>query len=74
MNENFNAHLRGDPSAAFALSTFFPEPLQTTVDALSAAASRAIGAVTGEAGAYDADGLGAAPSSAPISEQAARRR
>lgn len=62
---------RGDPSSAFSLSTFFSfsEPLARTVDSLSSAVSRAIGAASD-----DADFLGSAPSPAPLSEASARRR
>lgn len=63
-------HSRGDPSADFALATFFPAPLVPAVER----ASDVIGRVTGLAAqaptVLSADALGAPV----LSEEAARRR
>ena len=59
----------GDPSAAFALSAFFPATLAPAVDRASGVCARTLRLVT-EPTVVSADMLGGAP----LSEEAARRR
>lgn len=61
---------RGDPSADFALATFFPAPLAPAVERASDVVSRLVGLAAAAPTVLSAEALGGPA----LSEEAARRR